>query len=430
MNAKDKKQEENFALKVKPKSSVRINRGLVLSLVVVIIFAFIWFVLISFKSPVLNKAKKSTDDLTGQNNIETTAVNPESNNLLKQLPDNYADKDTIKKYLPNDASKTNIPAGVQQELVDLKNHQEFLQQRIAELLQNHIKTRQSLSDQRSKQAKSSSLFFAGGNPPAAPPIDQKIKLQQAKASSGNNRKSRMFGAQGKSDAYNQQNMQLQKLSFLQSSAKDEDVYDKHPLLKPVSPYEVQAGTIISAELITAINTTLPGSVIAQVRQNVFDTVNGKFLLIPQGSKLIGEYQSMVSYGQERVLIAFTRIIRPDGSSIQLDKYIGTDLFGQSGMLGNVNNHWCRVLGAATLSTLLSVGAGAAADHSYNRNTYYPSAGQGALLGAAASVSQTGQQITNRAMNIQPMLTIPIGYEFNIIVKKDMIMEPYKNKRSV
>lgn len=425
-NTNHKESEKPFTIRVKPQGIIRINRGLVFALIIIGILISGWIIFTVFQIPTV-KAKKSANNLImqGSNTKDAITINHDANNVLKQLPKNYADVDAVKKYLTSPSSKNVIPSEVEQELSDLKHHQTFLQQRIADLLQHHTQQQRSVNTQRTKQAKSSGLFFAGVTPPQKPRITESQKNKQQpqvitpKSSECD-----------KQSDYNQQNMQSQKLAFLQSSSKDEDVYDKHPLLKPISPYEVQAGTLIPAELITAINTTLPGSVIAQIRQNIFDTVSGGFLLIPKGSKLIGEYQSLVSYGQERVLIAFTRIIRPDGSSIQLDKYGGADVSGQSGMKGDVDSHWFRVLGAATLSTLLSVGAGVAADNSYNNSMYYRGARQNALLGASSSVAQTGQQLTQQAMNVQPTLTIPIGYEFNVIVKKDMIMEPYQYKSGV
>jgi type IV secretion system protein VirB10 len=422
-NKNHKKPEKPFTIKVKPQGIVRINRGLVFTLVIIGILVFGWIIFTVFRIPHV-KAKKSANNAIMHNAgaKDVTAANHDTNNILKQLPKNYTDIDTVKKYLIGSSSKNVTSPEVEQKLSDLKHHQAFLQQRVADLLQHQMLQKQSANMQRAKQAKSSGLFFAGVTPPRKQQITKPQKdKQQPQTITQKSPKC------DKQSAYNQQNMQSQKLAFLQSSPKTEDVYDKHPLLKPVSPYEIQAGTIIPAELITAINTTLPGSVIAQIRQNIFDTVSGNFLLIPKGSKLIGEYQSMISYGQERVLIAFTRVIRPDGSSIQLDKYGGTDVRGQAGMKGNVDSHWFRVLGAATLSTLLSVGAGVAADNSYNTSTYYRGARQNAFLGASSSIAQTGQQLTQQAMNVQPTLTIPIGYEFNVIVKKDMIMEPYKYK---
>ncbi|MGD9153315.1 MAG: TrbI/VirB10 family protein [Gammaproteobacteria bacterium] len=421
MREDDKHKSEPFTLRVKPQSTIRINRGLVFCLIIIGALFFCWVIFSIFQTPT-TKRKQTSTNLTVKNSDINNAK--DADDTLKQLPKNYSDIAAIKKYLISSA-KPVIPPEIEKEIEDLKNQQAFLQQRIADLLQHQLVRSQSVDTQRIKQANTSGIFFAG----ATPPNEHLPKPSDDQQSSKTSVTQNSTLSSDKQSAYNAQNMQAQKMAFLQSSDKDEDVYDKHPLLKPISPYEVQAGTIIPAELITAINTTLPGSVIAQIRQNVFDTVSGSFLLIPKGSKLLGEYQSVIAYGQERVLIAFTRIIRPDGSSIQLDKYVGTDVTGQSGMKGNVDNHWGRVLGAATLSTLLSVGAGVAADNNYNNgNPYWRSSRQNAILGGASSISQTGTQLTEQAMNIQPTLTIPIGYEFNVIVKKDMIMEPYLYKQ--
>lgn len=415
------KSDKPFTLRVKPQSTIRINRGLVFGLIIIGVLFFGWVLFSIFQTPT-TKSKKTSTDLTVKNSDITNTK--DTDDTLKQLPTSYSDVDAIKKYLTG--AKPDVPPEIEKEIDDLKHQQVFLQQRIADLLQHQMVHPQEEADtQKIKQANTSSLFFAGTTPPNERFLDHPDEQQASKTSSTPS----STPSSDKQSAYSSQNMQSQKMDFLKSSDENEDVYDKHPLLKPISPYEVQAGTMIPAELITAINTTLPGSVIAQIRQNIFDTVSGSFLLIPKGSKLIGEYQSIISYGQERVLIAFTRIIRPDGSSIQLDKYVGTDVTGQSGMKGDVDNHWGRVLGAATLSTLLSVGAGIAADNNFNNNNvYYRSSRQNALLGASSSISQTGEQLTEQAMNIQPTLTIPIGYEFNVIVKKDMIMEPYHQKQ--
>jgi type IV secretion system protein VirB10 len=131
----------------------------------------------------------------------------------------------------------------------------------------------------------------------------------------------------------------------------------------------------------------------------------------------------------RALIVFNRIVRPDGTSILLSKFTGADVQGEAGMQGSVDNHWSRVLGAATLSTILSMGAGIASDGERYKDSdgvWQRSSKQNALLGAAGGISQVGQTLTNRAIDIQPTLNIPAGYEFNVIVNKDMIMTPYKS----
>ena len=121
-----------------------------------------------------------------------------------------------------------------------------------------------------------------------------------------------------------------------------------------SPYELMAGTVIAAALVTGINSDLPGQTIATVTQNVYDTVTGNFLLVPQGSRMLGQYDSQVAYGQRRVLLVWTRLIMPDGSSITLDRLQGVDPGGYSGLEDRVDSHWGRVFAGAALSTLLGV----------------------------------------------------------------------------
>lgn len=155
------------------------------------------------------------------------------------------------------------------------------------------------------------------------------------------------------------NLQSRKLAFAQEGA-DTGVYNEHSVEDPTSPYQVMAGTLIPASLITGINSDLPGTIIAQVSQPVYDTVSGRYLLIPQGSRLIGRYQSEVSFGQNRALVSWERIIFPDGSSIIISAP-GADVQGYAGLSDRTNHHWDRVFAAAGLATLLGIGAELSAD---------------------------------------------------------------------
>ena len=190
------------------------------------------------------------------------------------------------------------------------------------------------------------------------------------------------------------------------------------LQQPVSPYVVQAGTIIPAALITGIRSDLPGQIIAQVTQNVYDSPTGHYLLIPQGAKLIGEYQNSISFGQNRVLLVWTRLIMPDGNSIVLDRLPGTDTQGYAGLYDQVNNHWGSLLAGAVLSTILSVAAEAGTSDSENNLA------QALRMGASNSVSQTGQQIVQRELDVQPTLTIRPGFPVDVMVTRDLALQPY------
>ena len=208
------------------------------------------------------------------------------------------------------------------------------------------------------------------------------------------------------------NGQSAKRAFMKDSG-DRRTVSAERLAAPPSPYVVQAGSVIAAALITGIRSDLPGQITAQVTQNVYDSPTGRILLIPQGAKLIGEYDSSVSFGQSRVLLAWNRLIFPDGRSISLERQPGADAAGYAGLEDGVNNHWGKLFKAALLSTLLSVGSEAGTSQSENNLA------QALRAGAANGFSQAGQQIVERELNIQPTLTIRPGFPVRVIVTRDL-----------
>jgi type IV secretory pathway VirB10-like protein len=218
-----------------------------------------------------------------------------------------------------------------------------------------------------------------------------------------------------------QNRQDQKQAFV---ANGGDTATRNPgsLQPPASPYQVMAGTIIPAALVTGINSDLPGQVIANVTEAVYDTATGRFLLIPQGSRLIGRYDSQVSFGQRRVLLVWTRLILPDTSSISLDRLPGIDPAGYAGLEDGVDWHWDRILAGAALSTLLGVGAELAApDRGGSDGKVIIATRQS----AQDTVNQVGQEITKRNVSIQATLTIRPGFPMRVMVNKDLILRPYQ-----
>ena len=218
-----------------------------------------------------------------------------------------------------------------------------------------------------------------------------------------------------------QNRQEQKQAFV---ANGGDTATRNPasLQLPASPYQVMAGTIIPAALVTGINSDLPGQVIANVTEAVYDTATGRFLLIPQGSRLIGRYDSQVSFGQRRVLLVWTRLILPDTSSISLKRLPGIDPAGYAGLEDGVDWHWDRILAGAALSTLVGVGAELAAPNNSGSNGGITVA---VRQSAQDTVNQTGQEITKRNVSIQPTLTIRPGFPMRVMVNKDLILRPYQ-----
>jgi len=220
-----------------------------------------------------------------------------------------------------------------------------------------------------------------------------------------------------------QSEQDRKLAFLNAEV-DDDIYSSHTLQDPVSPYQLMAGTIIPASLITGLNSDLPGQVIAQVTEHVYDTETGHFLLVPQGTRVIGTYDSQVDFGQGRALVVWQRLIMPDGSSIVIDNLPATDTAGYAGLTDQVDFHTWRLLSGIALSTLLGVGT----ELTFGDD-------ESDLIKALRSslqdnANQAGQQLTERNLNIQPTLAIRPGWPLRIIVNKDIVLRPYGQREAV
>jgi type IV secretory pathway VirB10-like protein len=218
-----------------------------------------------------------------------------------------------------------------------------------------------------------------------------------------------------------QNGQDSKLLFVNAPV-DRRTTAPDRLTGPASPFVVQAGTIIPAALITGIRSDLPGQITAQVTENIFDSPTGRAKLIPQGSRLIGAYDSQNAFGQSRVLLVWTRLIMPNGRSIVLERQQGADASGFSGLEDEVDSHWLELFKAALLATIIGVGAelGSGADTGSNADIT-----QALRLSAANSLNQTGQQVVRKNLNIQPTLTIRPGFPVRVIVNRDLMLEAYR-----
>ncbi|CCD97177.1 putative conjugal transfer protein trbI [Bradyrhizobium sp. ORS 375] len=232
---------------------------------------------------------------------------------------------------------------------------------------------------------------------------------------------RAIVASGADDPF-AQNGQERKLAFMNAPV-DRRTTSLDRVTRPASPYVVQAGTVIPGALITGIRSDLPGQLTAQVTENIFDTPSGRVLLVPQGARLIGVYDSQVTAGQSRVLLVWTRLIMPNGRSIVLERQPGADAGGYSGLSDEVDNHWRQLAGAALLSTLLSVGSEVNAGA--NPNTNNATILQALRQGFGNAMSQTGQQLVRQQMNVQPTLTVRPGFPVRVIVNRDLVLEPYR-----
>ena len=263
------------------------------------------------------------------------------------------------------------------------------------------------AEQERDAARTSNVFLGGSSatagvvsPPLSSQPDPAARPQQQAATS--------------------QDEQAAKRAFLERSSKRRTVSAER-LPAPASPNVLQAGSIIPAALITGIRSDLPGQITAQVTANVYDSLTGRILLIPQGARLIGEYDSEIAAGQTRVLLAWDRLIMPDGRSILLERQPAADGAGFAGLQDRVDQHWGNLLKAAAVSTLLGVSAELGAD------------GEGDLVralrrGSQDSINQAGQRLVDRELGLEPTLTIRPGHPLRVILTRDLILEPIGQAR--
>jgi type IV secretory pathway VirB10-like protein len=275
-----------------------------------------------------------------------------------------------------------------------------------------VDAEQQRVSQEAEAARTSRLFTASATVTraAAPPVPTPQRI---------NGTIEVQGERPPIDADSIQNMQDRKLAFLNGPIDKRTVSGEH-LEGPASKYIVQAGSVIAAALLTGIRSDLPGQVTAQVTENVYDSPTGRYLLVPQGSKLTGIYDSQVSFGQSRVLLVWTRLIFPNGRSIVLERQAGADPEGYAGLEDQVDYHWGRLFMAAALSTLLGVGSELGATSTDGDIV------RALRRGSSDSLNQTGQQIVRRNLNIQPTLTIRPGFPVRVIVNRDLVLAPYQS----
>jgi len=259
---------------------------------------------------------------------------------------------------------------------------------------------------QASQARQSGLFFR--SEPKSPSSIPETRNPVLLPSSGST-----------SDATNTEpDAQQRKLDFL-GRPDTGGTYNPYAEQQPASPHQIMAGSVIAAALVTGLNSDLPGSVVAQVTENVHDSVTGQILLIPQGSRLIGTYDSSVSFGQERALLVWQRLIRPDGSSLQLDNLPASDTEGRAGLSDEVDFHTGRQLKGIAMATLLGVGTELTFGQQENELV------RAVRESMQQNADRAGQRLVERNLDIQPTLTVRPGWPLRVIVRRDVILSPYR-----
>ena len=253
-------------------------------------------------------------------------------------------------------------------------------------------------------------------PPASPAAASPLELEADAARTSSIR----FGGDGRPEAPRSSDSAAPGpgATFLASQrSRDDGVLDA--LYRPPrSPYAIQAGSAVSAALLTALNSDQPGRVVAQVTEDVYDSVTGDHLLIPQGARLLGAYDAATGHGDRRLLIVWNRLIMPNGWSIALRGMPGTDAAGASGVRDAVDAHLGRIAVASLLSGALSVAANAAEDDDSDHLS--ESVGNA----AAQEAARVGGRIVERDLNVRPTLRIRAGAPVRVLVSQDIVLRPY------
>ena len=272
-----------------------------------------------------------------------------------------------------------------------------------------------------QQGRESKLFYSVATAQKTGEVSKDEASAAQAASSPFTALGQLDGLQGQGQPAPQEaNMSAQdkKLAFL-NGKPDGSITNEHSLQKPMSPFTLMAGSIIPGSLVTGLDSDLPGFVIGQVTENVYDTVTGRHLLVPQGTKMIGKYDSVVAFGQKRALVIWQRLIRPDGSSLVIDNLPATDEGGYAGLEDKVDYHTWSLLKGIALATLLGVGTEVSIGNSENDII------SAIRQSAQENTSQAGQQFVQRQLDVQPTLNVRPGWPLRIIVHKDLVfLEPF------
>lgn len=381
---------ETLALRAQPARAIRFKRGAVVAIAAlgsVSLIATAWFAL-----------RPSALHLAGQADGQMVAAKAPADTLSK-LPGSYGDVPKLGPPLPGDLGRPILDHQRAMGIAPTSSEASSVEQAAA--------TERDRRAAELKAARESGLLVQSGS-----------RTDPARAADSTPSSPPVAAADASRLAIDPDpNAQQHKADFVAARDTGGDV-NEHRLSPPTSPNMLSAGSVIAASLITGLRSDLPGLVIAQVTERVFDSATGSILLIPQGARLIGNYDSVVAFGQKRALVVWQRIILPDGSSVRLDNVPATDPSGYAGLADNVDFHTWALLKGVAISTLLGVGA----------NVTF--SGESDLVQAIRestqqNVSRAGDQITSRNLQVQPTITIRQGAPVRLIVHRDLVLAPWR-----
>jgi len=408
---------EALALRARPQPVTRINRRILIGIAAVMLFFLSGLVLVALKPPSLRLGEQP--ELFGVEHKPVTEA-------LAKLPASYEGVRTAKQ---DDELPAKLLASVPRGPLALNGDDDG------------DTAEKARGSRLAGQARESPVFFRLlariGGEASAPARAEALppSLPRASESATESERSRqrvaekglaaagtlplaVAGAAGDAELTPSQVAEPTRKAAFLKAGPEKDIYNPHALERPASPHQLMAGTVIAASLISGLNSDLPGFVIAQVTEHVYDSVSGRTLLIPQGSRLIGRYDNVVAFGQDRALVVWQRLIRPDGSSVLIDNLPATDTSGYAGLADSIDLHTFKLLQGVALATVLGVGTELALGASDN-----------GLVKALQQAAQTagnraGQRLIERQLDVRPTLTVRPGWPLRVIVHKDIVLAPY------
>lgn len=389
-----KADPEAFALRAEPARAIRFKRGAVVAIAAlasVSIVAIGWFS--------LKTNERQTDGPVADLSVAIKAPA----DALSGLPKNYGDAPKLGPPLPGDLGR---PILAHQRAMATENGVG------ATAGQEADQAAQAARERRQAELKAAreSGLMARSSTPAAEPVAIVPDVVPPFAPSEPPKLA--------IDADRDPNAQQRKADFVGASDRRGDA-NRYQLTPPASPNTISAGSVIAASLITGLRSDLPGLVTAQVTERVYDSATGGILLIPQGARLIGTYDSVVAFGQRRALVVWQRIILPDGSSLTIDNVPATDPSGYAGLADKVDFHTWSLIKGVAISTLLGVGSSLTfADES--------DLVQAIREATQQNVSRAGDQLTSRNLQVQPTITIRPGAPVRLVVHRDLILAPWRS----
>lgn len=404
---------EDLELRAKPGPVTRVNRKVLIGGTAIVCLALFGAVLFALDPPDWRSARNSEE-------LYNTDRKPTAEGLSK-LPQSYEGVPQLGPPLPGDLGDAMHKAEVGKGAELPIRQQPFRPDPEADL-ERADRIRLSRLAQQGRESK---LFFQVRTvlteQERAMKPDERSATRQSAFDALSAEQPGAGGGAGATAQTIDPNRQLHKLSFLDGKA-DTSIYNPHRLESPVSPYQLMAGTIIPASLVTGLNSDLPGLTIAQVTENVYDTVTGRFLLIPQGTRLIGKYDSLVAFGQKRALVVWQRLILPNGTSVLVDNLPATDEAGYAGLEDEVDFHTWQLLKGIGLATLIGVGTELSFGDQENDLV------AAIRESAQQNTSRSGDTLVQKTLDIQPTITVRPGWPVRIIVSKDMVLKPYGGVR--